>query len=199
MTHAFHLLYKTTNIITGKFYIGIHSTNNLEDGYLGSGILIARSLKKYGKENHKIEIIEYCTDRVSLVEKEKAVVTLDLLNNPDCMNLALGGFGGVPGINISQGTRQKLSELSKGRKLTIGHKDKIGLAQKGKRISEIQIEKFLQTISNSEKYKERCRHIIIDGIEYDSIRMASQVLGIPHQTISKRCLSENFIAYQFTT
>ena len=49
--YKYHYLYKTTNMLNNKYYIGMHSTNNLEDGYIGSGDRIRRSLKKYGKEN----------------------------------------------------------------------------------------------------------------------------------------------------
>jgi len=45
-----HYNYITTNNINGKQYIGAHSTNNIDDGYLGSGLLITRAKKKYGKE-----------------------------------------------------------------------------------------------------------------------------------------------------
>lgn len=39
------IIYKTTNLITGKCYIGQHYTD-ADDGYLGSGILILLSIKK---------------------------------------------------------------------------------------------------------------------------------------------------------
>jgi len=49
-----HYIYKTTNLITKKFYIGKHSSQNIEiDTYLGSGILLERAIKKYGKHNFK--------------------------------------------------------------------------------------------------------------------------------------------------
>ena len=44
-----HYIYKTTCNITNKYYIGMHSTSNLEDGYLGSGKRLRYSIRKYGK------------------------------------------------------------------------------------------------------------------------------------------------------
>lgn len=54
------IIYKTTNLINGKIYVGQHKTS-ANDGYLGSGKLITRSIKKYGKENFIRETLEYCT------------------------------------------------------------------------------------------------------------------------------------------
>ena len=42
----YHTLYKTTNIVDGKFYIGVHTTINKNDNYLGSGTVFKRQLKK---------------------------------------------------------------------------------------------------------------------------------------------------------
>jgi hypothetical protein len=90
----FHYIYKTTCIITERFYIGMHSTDNLEDGYVGSGKRLWHSINKHGKENHVCEILEFLPDRKSLVEREKEIVNIEMLNEELCMNLKLGGDGG---------------------------------------------------------------------------------------------------------
>jgi hypothetical protein len=60
MKKEFNFIYITTNLINGKQYIGDHSTNNLNDNYLGSGRpYLKRALSEYGKENFKREIIEF--------------------------------------------------------------------------------------------------------------------------------------------
>jgi hypothetical protein len=69
----------------------MHSTDNLEDGYMGSGTRLARSKRKYGVENHKIEILEFASDRKALREREKELITEEMLHDPMCMNLAFGG------------------------------------------------------------------------------------------------------------
>lgn len=90
----YHFIYKTTNLVNGKYYIGMHSTSNLKDGYLGSGKYLRNSIKKYGKENFEIEILEYCVSREILVTREKEIVNDVLLEDVLCMNLKTGGSGG---------------------------------------------------------------------------------------------------------
>lgn len=102
-----HFIYKTTNLINGKYYIGMHSTNNLKDGYLGSGKKLRSSINKYGVENFKCEILEFLTDRDSLVKREKEIVNEELLKDPYCMNLMCGGHGGF--ISIEQQQRRSIA------------------------------------------------------------------------------------------
>jgi hypothetical protein len=90
----FHFLYKTINLLNGKFYIGAHSTNNLEDGYLGSGRLLRYSINKNGIENFQIERLEFFEDKEKLFDREKEIVNESLLRDPSCMNLMIGGRGG---------------------------------------------------------------------------------------------------------
>lgn len=92
--HSYHYIYKTTCKINGKYYIGMHSTSNLEDGYIGSGKRLWNSIRNHGRENHEIEILEWFPDRSSLKDREKQLVNESLLQDPMCMNLALGGEGG---------------------------------------------------------------------------------------------------------
>ena len=92
--YKLHYIYKTTNLLNGKFYIGMHSTNNINDGYIGSGDRIRRSINKYGKENFKFEILEFYPDRVSLRQRESEIINEELLKNEMCMNLCFGGGGG---------------------------------------------------------------------------------------------------------
>ena len=63
------LIYKTINLVNGKFYIGQTITNN--PYYFGSGIYLVRAIKKYGKKNFKREIIQYCNSLKHLNEREQ--------------------------------------------------------------------------------------------------------------------------------
>ena len=97
--HRYHFIYKTTCILNDSYYIGMHSTSNLDDGYLGSGKRLNYSIKKHGKENFKREILEFFEDRISLKNRERDLVNEDLLNDPKCMNLTLGGNGNWEFLN----------------------------------------------------------------------------------------------------
>lgn len=92
--YTIHYIYKIINIINNKYYIGMHSTFDLDDDYFGSGKYLWRSLKKYGKENFKKEILEFLPDRKSLIKREKELVNKELIKDPLCMNLMQGGKGG---------------------------------------------------------------------------------------------------------
>ena len=98
----YHFIYRTTNQINNKFYVGMHSTDNLEDGYIGSGKILGYSIKKHGLENHKFEILEFLSSREELKKREAEVVNGELLANPLCMNLKFGGEGGWDYLNKSK-------------------------------------------------------------------------------------------------
>ena len=82
---------KTTNVLTGRYYIGMHSTNNLDDGYLGSGTRLRYSIRKYGKQNHKVEILEFVNSREELSKRETEIVNLNEIAKEKCLNLIVGG------------------------------------------------------------------------------------------------------------
>lgn len=100
------IIYKTTNILNGDFYVGMSKTNNKY--YLGSGIYLNRAIKKYGRKNFKKEIIEMCTNIKKLEKRE--IYWIDKLN-PN-YNISKGGTGN---INPSEETRRKLSMASAGK------------------------------------------------------------------------------------
>lgn len=88
-----HYLYKTTCLITSRYYIGLHSTNNLYDGYMGSGKRLRYSIRKHGKENHVVEILGFFETRELLIEAEIKAITPDMITDKNCMNLVDGGGG----------------------------------------------------------------------------------------------------------
>ena len=72
----------------------MHSTNNLNDGYVGSGKRLRYAIKKYGKQNFILEILEYCNNRETLAFREKEIITEEILKDKNCYNIKEGGTGG---------------------------------------------------------------------------------------------------------
>ena len=101
-----YFLYKTTNLINNKNYIGIHQTNNLNDGYLGSGLAFKRALKKYGKNNFKREVIKFCSSYEELLDLEKVYVNEVWVKEDSNYNLKTGGQ--CNGF-LSEESKQKIS------------------------------------------------------------------------------------------
>ncbi len=87
------IIYKTTNIINGKWYIGKDSKGY--PGYIGSGNLLKAAIEKYGKENFKKEILQECSsmEELNMAEYEWIKKT-NAINDPMSYNLADGGQGG---------------------------------------------------------------------------------------------------------
>ena len=106
----YHFIYKTTCSINEKYYYGMHSTDDLEDGYVGSGTQLWHSIRKYGLENFKLEILEFCPDREALKKREAELITEDKLQDPMCMNLKLGGEGGWDIINNNPIKREEVQK-----------------------------------------------------------------------------------------
>jgi len=72
-TKQFYYVYKITNNTTGKIYIGCHSTDNIDDGYMGSGKYLKRAYEKYGIENFTKTIISHHQSLVEMFEAEAAM------------------------------------------------------------------------------------------------------------------------------
>ena len=85
------IIYKTINLINGKFYVGKDERNNPD--YLGSGINLNRAIKKYGRENFIKETIEVCSTREELNEREKYWIKETKAQELG-YNIADGGQGG---------------------------------------------------------------------------------------------------------
>ena len=108
----YYIIYKTTNLINGKYYIGKHQTENLDDGYLGSGVALKKAIKKYGKENFNREIICFCENDEEMDNKEIEIVDSSIVEDPNSYNLGLGGEGGAffKGKTHSKEVREFLAE-----------------------------------------------------------------------------------------
>lgn len=138
--YTYYYLYKTTCLTTNRVYIGVHATDNLNDGYLGSGKILKRAITKYGKDNFSKEIIKFFNSATEMFAAEAEAVNEDFVNSDISMNLVVGGSGGFKVQDIDS-WKVKLSESSKarisktpfaGKQHSADAKNKISNAHKGR-------------------------------------------------------------------
>lgn len=91
-------VYKTINTVNGRYYIGAHKTDNLEDTYLGSGLAIKRAIKFYGRDKFIKEILSVVNTEQEMYDVERQLVG-EHISDPLCYNLMEGGIGGFTHIN----------------------------------------------------------------------------------------------------
>lgn len=103
-----YYVYKTTNTVNGKIYIGVHkSAAILDDSYLGSGRLISKAIRKYGKLNFIRELLLEASSYDEAYALEKELVTEEFVLLEDNYNLVPGGLGGVGNMHIPFAERSR--------------------------------------------------------------------------------------------
>jgi len=103
-----YLVYKITNRINGKVYIGTHKTDDLADGYMGSGKYLNHAIKKHGVENFEKMILHDFDNPTEMFAKEAELVNEDFLANENTYNLRVGGFGGFDYVNNVYGSDRRI-------------------------------------------------------------------------------------------
>jgi hypothetical protein len=95
-------------------YVGKRSTYNLNDNYLGSGTLLVKAIKKYGKQNFKRTILHYCLTEEDAFELESKIVDKTFISRKDTYNIMIGGYGmkriALLGKHRTQDTKDKIKE-----------------------------------------------------------------------------------------
>ena len=155
----YNVVYLTINLLNNKKYVGDHSTNNLEDGYLGSGTILSYAFKKYGKNNFKCKILEqFDTKEMAFNAQEKYIKEYNTLV-PNGYNISPKGGHGVSGC-FSKETLKKLSDANKGKNVgkirTAEQKLVLSLLKKNKTWEEIF--GLDETLKRKNNLKERLKN-----------------------------------------
>ena len=187
----YHFIYKTTNTVNGRVYIGKHSTSNLDDGYLGSGKLLKQAIRKYGKHKFKREILLFCNTQEEALIEESKLVTDEFVQRPDTYNLKKGGEGGgCVGRVMSESSRKKLSESRKGIQFSEEHIEKLRVASSNRTLSK----KSRKLISKSIIQLSMSGEVIK---EWSSTMDVERELSINHASITQCCKGKRKSAGSF--
>jgi len=158
----YYTIYKTTNNINNKFYIGKHQTTNPYDNYYGSGKKLELAIKKYGKENFTKEVLFIFDNEVEMNLKEKELITEEFVNRKDTYNVGIGGEGGphFKGKKHSENTRLKIRKVRALQKpITEETRKKISEANKKRTITDetrnkLSVKAYLRNGRSLEEIKE---------------------------------------------
>jgi len=190
-----YFVYITTNLINNKQYVGDHSTNNLNDNYLGSGKIISIAIKKYKIENFKLKILEFFdTKQEAFDAQEKYIKQFNTLV-PNGYNLSPKGGLGTKGCH-SEETKEKLRELGKRQIQKKGWKHSTYSKNKIKEKRKKQI--MLSGWKHSEESKKKCgvknignnyrTGLILSDETKQKLRVIN--IGKKHSEETKRKISE---------
>ena len=148
-----YTIYKITNKINGKIYIGKHQTLDSNDGYMGSGKRLALAIEKYGIENFEKEILFNFDNEDRMNSKEAELVTEEFVKEDTNYNLCPGGNGGFGYIN-SNGLNLRTGMVhSKESRKKMGHLG--NTFNEGKKHSDVTKEKLSKVMSEKLKGKTK--------------------------------------------
>lgn len=187
MNRRHNIIYKITNKINDKFYVGVHKTNYIDDGYMGSGKLISRAIKKYGKENFIKEILYDFDTYQKALDKESEIVDKLFLEQNNTYNLQVGGKWTYSRRHDDR-AKQLLSEHMKSR-WENNREGMMNIIQSTERCGKISKHLKEWIKNNPEKHKAR-----MDKINHDpeKIRkMADTHRGMKRSDESKKRMSES--------
>jgi len=142
--NAIGYIYITTNLINGKIYIGQHQRSFFDRKYYGSGKAIQNALKKYGKENFKVEILYWAKTIKRINEAEMLYIEIyDSTNRNIGYNISYGGEHNMKGLHHTEETKRKMriASLLKA-PVTEETKRRVSVAGKGRKHSPETIEKL---------------------------------------------------------
>ena len=191
-----YYIYKTTNTLDGKSYIGQHKVPSKPEAfmrYLGTGIAIRDAIKKYGRSAFIKEILEYIDDdekHATVSEREKYYIALHNTIAPNGYNISPGGEGGC---TEESHRKSVLTKQKNGYRPSAETKRKMSLAAKGRPKSELH-KKHL-----SEHHRFKHMHVIkfSDGrpnmSTTDSVHQIATQYNIAERSLIRASMRNIFI------
>lgn len=216
-----YTVYKTTNNINNKVYIGVHKTDDVNDNYIGSGNLIKRAIKKYGTEAFTKEILFIFDTASEAFAVEKSLVVI----SKDTYNLKEGGHGGFDFVNKnnkfqgrdhmvmmskrdkilmnsdSEYRNNKLLKVSKSMKAKLEANPELKMQYikhrsfKGRQHSALSKSKISEKLKQLTKDNPMSKPVSVNGQEYKSLAAACKLLQISEETLRKRLRSDKHDTY----
>lgn len=184
----YYFVYQTKNLINQKTYIGVHKTNNVNDGYIGCGIYstisgnklrrqikgnsaLPKAIQKYGIKNFKREILSFFDNYDDALEEETFLVNSDWINSKENYNIALGGSRGCYGWKMPKEQKEHLSTKMKGRFVSEETRLKLSNSLKGiKRTEETKLKiSKIKTKYNLDVVYEEIYPMISKGLSESEI------------------------------
>jgi hypothetical protein len=175
----FFFVYQTKNLINGKTYVGVHSTYNVNDGYIGNGIRtqndskysntqLSRAVAKYGIENFKREILSFYDSEEEAYAEESFIVNEVWIASKDNYNTCLGGKYTFMSSDGRERLSKRMKEKNPMKDKEVALKVSIALSKKmkGRKFSDESKSKM------SKASKDYCSQPVLDlesGIRYKSI------------------------------
>ena len=181
----FGYIYITTNLINGKKYIGQHRSKVFDFiNYKGSGKILKRAFKKYGKSNFKCELLESINNIPTICDTAKELNESEIyyikyyncILSDEYYNMAEGGQGksySALSPEEQQARNKKISESRKGQKLS---------EERKRKLSEFAKTRTGEKNSNWGNHKLRDRYASGDYV--------SPCKGVPHTEEYKQALSK---------
>lgn len=179
----YYYLYKITNKINNKIYIGIHKTKNLDDGYMGSGSYLANAKTTHGIDNFEKQILAFFDSDEELLLAEANIVNNEFLSRDDVYNMVRGGLRcGFEHIN-----ERGLNLYGKNGQSGYGLEN-LANQENGKKLKDILIER-----GTWEEYKDTLSSAILKL--YDN-GMTNPFKGRTHSEKSKQQIGQKSSIHQ---